>query len=192
MDFWFNPAFILRSWCIFDYDRDRQQAGEWVFLVWRTLRHYSNINCAVVMSYMALAEDEETGRSEKDSSLEEHTATRKNAVTHECWGQNGMLFNLEVIVHTACLLCTAVFGKCGCHIYMYFTCAGLRPSAPRQWWAPPHSEQFSWLTPYLFSLAPVWWCAGPAPHAPEPAESPTLPVNTNNISTFNLILKKST
>lgn len=80
---------------------------------------------------MALAEDEEIGRSEKDS-LGEHIATRKNAVTHACCGQNGILLNLEFIVHTACLLYTAVFSKCVYHIYMYSTCAGLRPSAPPQ------------------------------------------------------------
>lgn len=65
-------------------DSDRQQGGEWLLLVLSTLGHGTNRNCAVLISYMALAEDEEIGRSEKDSSLGENRATRKNAVTHTC------------------------------------------------------------------------------------------------------------
>lgn len=43
-----------------------------------TVRHGTNGGCAVLISYMALAEDEEIGRSEKDPSLGEEEEEKKN------------------------------------------------------------------------------------------------------------------
>lgn len=54
--------------------------SESLLLVLGTLGHWQ-LQKAALISYMALAEDEEIGRSEKNSSLGENTATGEKAVT---------------------------------------------------------------------------------------------------------------
>lgn len=54
--------------------------SESLLLVLGTLGHWQ-LRKAVLISYMALAEDEEIGRSEKNSSLGENTATGEKADT---------------------------------------------------------------------------------------------------------------
>lgn len=54
--------------------------SESLLLVLGTLGHWQ-LRKAALISYMALAEDEEIGRSEKNSSLGENTATGEKADT---------------------------------------------------------------------------------------------------------------
>lgn len=68
---------------------------------------------AVLISYMALAEDEEMGRSEKDSSLGENNSNRRDAVTHACRRQH-CLFTVRCVRLPSYVSCTGV--PCG-HMY---------------------------------------------------------------------------
>lgn len=67
---------ILMSGCVLGVGGP---GGERVLLV---LGAHGDNSQTELGSYMALAEDEEIGRSEKDSSLRQKTARRKYAVTH--------------------------------------------------------------------------------------------------------------
>lgn len=109
-----------------------------------TVRHGTNGGCAVLISYMALAEDEEIGRSEKDPSLggeeegggkkktEQQERKKKKAVTQACRGENVILTPMLLLHYTQRYMCA-----CASHFFFCFvccacacTCAGLRPSAP--------------------------------------------------------------
>lgn len=181
---WCDATSILRSGCVLIWDGESDSDTHQTDIggdgclssELSTVRHGTNGGCAVLISYMALAEDEEIGRSEKDPSLGEEEGKkkteqqeRKKAVTQACRGENVILTLMLLLHYTQRYMCA-----CAC------TCAGLRPSAPPRWWARPHSERFSWPAPCPVAPAPAWWCAGPAPRAPLPAESPAPPVNTTN------------
>lgn len=81
----------------------------------------TNGGCAVLISYMALAEDEEIGRSEKDPSLgeeeEEGKKTEqqeKKAVTQACRGENVILTPMLLLHYTQ-----RYKGACASHVLFF-------------------------------------------------------------------------
>lgn len=79
---------------------------------------------------MALAEDEEIGRSEKDSSLGENTATGKMQLYMHAEVKMTFCSHCLSIVH--CVPHKVVNTKGVDYVHKYTTCAGLRLSAPPQ------------------------------------------------------------
>lgn len=86
----------------------------------------------MLISYMALAEDEEIGRSEKDPSLGEeedekqgNKKERKKAVTQACRGENVILTPMLLLHYTQRYMCA-----CASHLFFFLrVCLYLRRPA---------------------------------------------------------------